>query len=453
MKMNHFLYALTIGCMVAFPQVQAQGFDFTEEEVSGDQGYVFTDEDVAAADAVDKNRELQGMINDGAVFLSKNRKAYEAIVASSTNYCKGLLNLTKDNYYQATNYQSPANQLAAIISDLTGAKQFSPAAGSFLEGPLSRSTLEQAKRNLTPAQQKEILKNINRSELLAKFWTSRELAEAFQRHDDDWFETLQMTSRFDEYIRSRQTQDKTYAQFVKYFTERSAITGVLRLLQLSMESNFSGEKSYSQEWIKYFGTGSTPPTDKVDRFLSRVLFDDTSAYSGPQLMSSWGKDTSIERMFTYFTVRGGKAAFSTNTPAVLLREYMSYFKTWNEDMMQAVRDRASEHNEKVIDAVQASMVIETYTKEAGDDVTPVDGGYRQLVKSGLLDMLTKLHDMNEYIKEVMEYVKTSTNYISNSSQKNSDILQLLDKHVQAAKSHFRTAHRIHKQYARTGKYH
>ena len=130
MKIQNIFSLLTLACFTGLPHALAE------------EGFTFTEEEVAAAEQQDAQRELQSMINDGALFLSKNRKAYQSIVSRSRTFADKYSELTTEKYHQATNFsQSPAELHTDIVDYFTGDMRFSPSAGQFLEGPLSHSTL------------------------------------------------------------------------------------------------------------------------------------------------------------------------------------------------------------------------------------------------------------------------------------------------------------------------
>ena len=431
MKIQNIFSLLTLACFTGLPHALAE------------EGFTFTEEEVAAAEQRDAQRELQSMINDGALFLSKNRKAYHSIVSRSRTFAGRYSDLTTEKYHQATNFsQSPAELHTDIVDYFTGDMRFSPSAGQFLEGPLSHSTLEQARRNLTEAQYREIRKNINRCELLAKFWTGKEFAEACGGHDDDWFEWLQKADRFKTYLKSCKETDEVFAEMVKYF-KKDSIHGI-KILYSAIQYR-DNERGYTKAWIKYFGTSAVPSIDKTDKYLSRILFDDTQAYSGSVSLSEYCSNAEFPRLFIYFQVRGLTATYATHAPAISMREYMAYFKTWDKHVVGALKDMAEQNRNKVTAAVDAAMALKTYKKEIGNDATDVDAAYSELIKTEIVDMLTTLYNTDEFMYGLEEHIQSKYHYLDNV-ENGYNLQEIVQKHVRKAVEYLFEVHKIHLNY-------
>lgn len=425
---------LVLSGLLVAPLAFAQGFDFTQDDES--EGFVFTDEDVSAADAAETDRALQAMIHDGALFLSKNREAYSTIVEKSRNYSQMAKELKEDRFEEAASFTSPADQIQSIVGELTGQLRFSVSSGQFLEGPLSRSTLEKARRNLTSAQFKEIEKNITRSELLAKFWTSPQLMKIAQTYNEDWLEYLQQVARFKSYMDSfGRNVDDDLNKLGKYVSKGN----ILGLTRLSYGDEWS-EKEYTNAWLKYFGTSASLSSDKVDKFLSRVLFDDSGAYSGPQLKSAWLPNSEFPRLYIYFTVKNSRAAFATHFPAAELRNYMNHFDGLDSHTLPAIKDAAREEMDAALelDSNEALMSL----RETKGDTTATDAVFRKLVQEDIISMIANFHTAGEFMVKAIESIESKTHYIENCD-KYYDLLEMVDAQVMKARERVQKLHEMH----------
>lgn len=434
MKMKSCFKTLVLSGLLVAPLAFAQGFDFTQDDDS--EGFVFTDEDVSAADAADKDRALQAMIHDGALFLSKNREAYRTIVEKSRNYTQMAKDLQVDQFEDAASFACPADRMQSIVNELTGQLQFSVSSGQFLEGPLSRSTLEKARRNLTSAQFKEINENITRSELLAKFWTSSQLMKVAQTYNEEWLEFLQQVARFKSYMDSSgRNVDADLNKLGKYVSKGS-ILGVTRFGYGDERS----EKYYTDAWLNYFGTSASLSSSKVDKFLSRMLFDDPQGYNGPQLKSAWMTNNEFPRLYIYFTVKKSGAAFATHAPAAELRNYMNHFDEFNGHTLPAIKEAAQEERDAALklDSNDALLSLrETEGARTGSD--PV---FRKLVQEDIMSMIANFHTAADYVVQTIESIESKTHYMENSDEYY-ELLEMVNKQVMKARERLQKLHEMH----------
>lgn len=165
MKTKTILCSLALGGLSCLPQVQAQagyGYDFTEDEAAA--GYDFTDDEAEAdrkAEALQK--QTQQLIYNGAQYVSTCRKAYqEDIVWVVSACCDGIIGT--EDFVDCIYDPVPADLHREALAKVMARHPFAADSGQFLQGPLSRATLNQAKPNMSSAQYTEIEHMITRSE-------------------------------------------------------------------------------------------------------------------------------------------------------------------------------------------------------------------------------------------------------------------------------------------------
>ena len=182
-RKNTFFTLLLCGLSVQ-PQIKAQ-----------EEGFVFTDEEVAAAES-DSQRTLMALISDGVKYEAACHEAYADVLTIISRCCKEIP-IDRD-YTECTGAPCADSIHAENLSFLISRYPYSTSSGQFSDGVLSRSTLQKAKPNLTSEQYSRIEHMITRSEMLMR-WFIGPFRTACAAHHYDYHKDVQRVARFLEY--------------------------------------------------------------------------------------------------------------------------------------------------------------------------------------------------------------------------------------------------------------
>lgn len=409
MKLKHFIYALSFISLAALPQVKAQ------------EGFVFTDEDVA--EDSNRDREMQSLISDGVQYLSKARAAYANIVGNVGQYCARINKI--NDFTNAAGEFSPAALHKQYYNSIISANPFDEGNGIFIYGVLCPSIYEKAKVNLSPAQRQEMEHIMARCEALMK-WYCGKLAKLCASHDDDYMDMLQQTARFKENILASKLEevDKNYDRMWGYFYARNSerYEAVARIT-----SDKGMIRSIARDWINHFGTA--PNAAKRDQFIRWVLFADPS-YSGPRL--NLRGNVNMNGLISpeyYLSVKSGKASFANTEHARYLQYYIAFFDPWTDDYMDSVAELGTYNLQDVEKIVTES---EALAGVGGKYASQADKQYEELASTGALYACTTLSDMNNVLVDTMEEVARSRKYklnVEKTKEAGKTLLQLVDRQI------------------------
>lgn len=431
--------ALSGVMMCTHAQAQSPGYDFTQDDAP--VGYDFTDEEAAAdaaAAAEKQKKELQTLIYNGVQYLSACRKAYqEDVVWPVSACCDGIIG--NEDFVQCIKGPVPADLHREAVSKIMGKHPYSAEAGQFAEGVLSRSTLAQAKPNLTPQQYKDIEHMITRAEALMKWFTGT-FAKACALHHYDHLKDVQRVARFKEYLQSDDITevDIAYSAMVHAFKGNYA---AMRVDKAS--STFHGDpRRYSNEFFRHFHNSISQ--EERDSWLSFAVLGGSvrGRYNGPTFgMENRFIHRGLYDPYTYFDVRGGKVMPAATAEAAQMACYMRHFETWSTAKITAMEDRAFEARSRV--RIAADDFFAGIAKSAAEIVVKEDSDFKYAVSNRALYALERMTAMDDEILGLQEHLKKNSNFVKNRTHsKTDDSLQhLIQQHVDSANNMLDSLHK------------
>lgn len=442
MNMKKIFYTLALSGLVCCPQTMAQdGYDFTQDEPTG---YDFTDEEAEAdRKAEQQQKATQQLIYNGAQYVATCRKAYqEDIVWVISACCDGIIG--SEDFVDCIYDPVPADLHRSAVSKIMGKHPFAADSGQFLQGPLSRSTLAQAKPNITAAQYAEIEHMITRSELLMK-WFMGHFAKACALHTYDFLKEVQRVARFKEYLKTETVNelDESYLAMIDAFSHNY----VLERINRSFSTMNANRKYWSKAFFDYFHNKVS--ANERDAWLCYVLLGGSSRfspYSGPQ----FGVDrTFVHRGFytpyDYIDIRSGKAVWASTPIAAELASYMRYFEFWSGNRIfesegmgadgRLAVTQAFNQYEKMLSPVAAEIVV----KE--------DADFRQTVNNRILYAMNKLVSLDDELMGFDEYLRKNSKFIKNRerTKQYGPLLQLVQQRIDEATRALSTIQKLAEQ--------
>lgn len=225
MKIKSLLYFWALCGIIVSPLAPAQspGYDFTEDDTAGDSaGFVFTDEDVAAAEA-EEARKQAALLMDGRAFEFECRKIYNNLLVLVGNCHRGLgknVDMT-----ECLDCRPLADYYKEIASRLMGTYGVNPATGQVTIGLFTRKNLAKAKPNMTNADYATVDMYMTRIELMLK-WFLGPYGKFCAMVDEDCYEMVQNAARAVEAARSSEMRSarEKYWRVIQAFDKAVALS-------------------------------------------------------------------------------------------------------------------------------------------------------------------------------------------------------------------------------------
>ncbi|MBR5895824.1 MAG: hypothetical protein IKZ13_09815 [Akkermansia sp.] len=410
MKTKTILCSLALGGLSCLPQVQAQagyGYDFTEDEAAA--GYDFTDDEAEAdrkAEALQK--QTQQLIYNGAQYVSTCRKAYqEDIVWVVSACCDGIIGT--EDFVDCIYDPVPADLHREALAKVMARHPFAADSGQFLQGPLSRATLNQAKPNMSSAQYTEIEHMITRSEMLMKWFTGR-FAKACAMHNYDFLKEVQRVARFKEYLKSAAVEElgNAYLAMIDSFRGNYVRTRIDKAY-----SEFNGNsKRWSPEFFRHFHNSIS--SQERDSWLGYIVLGrgGRSPYNGPNFgVEGFFMHMGLDNPHEYLDIRGGKAIWAPTTSAAELASYMRYFEFWSANRITATEELGFNARSEV--KRSADEFYKSVAAVAAEIVVKEDADFKRTVNNHAQYALNKLVMLDDELLDFQEYLKKNTNFIKN----------------------------------------
>ncbi len=438
MKIKNFLYLLALSGFTLWPVAFAQdGFDFTVED---NEGFTFTEEEVAAADAEDKDRALQSLITNSAKYVQAVNEGYSRILTRVT-YCCRVVSGTKD-LAECTEELSPAAAYNQTLAWFSSNYPVVPESGQFVERVMSRSTLAAAKRYLTPSQYAEIDHVISRSEAVAK-WYFGSFKKACLSHNDDTMEIVQQTARFRDYIENQQEgrlADRIYNHLVKYFGSNAGSVSEssfarYNTLDIALERADIMPKEAPLA-IQYFG--SSPDSGKMDKWMNFIILGDDSSYSGP----TFGLKPHVDMFGTtgakeFITIRDQQTQFANTAKGAMMRSYFKYMEEWDISHLKSVTELGEYLRSDVENAFEEA---EALSKVGGKDLVKTDAEFRELVDRHIPNMCAALVDKDDSLILLRKRLAENSLYMDNLNRTESmgmPLFSAINYHVKFFQNYFK----------------
>lgn len=415
MKTKRFLLTGALGSLILLPQAQAQqGYDFTEDEgydFTENEGYDFSndEEEIAAQKKQgDDKRAMQALIYNGAQYALACRKAYqEEIVWPVSACCDGIIG--SNDLVECTKDPVPADLHRQALAKITAKHPYAPDAGQFLEGLLSRTTLQQAKPNLTAQQYAEIDHVITRSEKLMK-WFMGSFAKACAVHDYDFLKEVQRVARFKEYLKSPKVEelDEKYSAMIHAYSGNYAWSRSQKAWRHFMEN----PRENSVAFFRHFHNSISQL--EREQWISFLVLGGSSrsSYVGPEFgIKARFEHDKVDDPFMYFDISGTRVIPASTGAASGLASYTHYFNFWSDSRMSATMD-LGDHAGHIVKTT-SNEFLGGLDKEADAIVVREDADFKRTIKDRALYALNKLTILDDELSTFQSYLERNGQFLKN----------------------------------------
>ncbi len=334
-----------------------------------EEGFVFTEEEVAAAD--EAAAKLQALISNGSEYSRACAQAYSDIHLIVGN-CYRAISKELD-YTECADQKPVADIYKEAASRLIGKYSVDPASGKIVDGVMCRANLVKAKPNLTPKSYETIEQNIDQLEAMLK-WFMGPFAKTCAYFNSDYYKELQKVARFKEL-----TQSSEYRRMEQNYMAlfRDLARGKAHDRIHNSRTNF---RRYPETFFARFGEIIT--RQKVESWYNEVVLD-----------AEGGKP------YQYLRVRDDIIIWAPTSQGAELANYEARFDYWTEERIKAVvetgknginlsLDNGSElsNYHAVAEQYPYSLMAQTLTY------------YSDKAKRQLFDLANELYTFQDFLK-------------------------------------------------------
>lgn len=336
---------------------------------AAEEGFVFTEEEVAAAD--EAAAKLQALISNGAEYSRACTQAYSDIHLIVGN-CYRAIGKTVD-YTECADQKTVADIHREAASRLISKYAVDPASGTIMDGVMCRSNLLKAKPNLTAKAYETIDQNIDQLEAMLK-WFMGPFAKTCAYYNSDFYQELQKAARFKEL-----TQSSEYRRMEQNYQElfRDLARGTAHERINKARINF---RRYPETFFARFGDDIS--RQELENWYNEVVLD-----------AEGGKP------YRYLRVRDEAIIWAPTAQGAELANYESRFDYWTEERINAVvetgknainlsLDNGSELNNYQTVAAQYPYSLLSQTLSAYNDKT----------KKQLFAMANELYTFRDFLE-------------------------------------------------------
>jgi hypothetical protein len=380
---NIFFALLCGGLSVS---AQEAGFDFSGEDV--DEGYTFTEEDVAEAD----EQEMMALIGNAAKYEQACMAEYNKII-NAFNKCFKEIQAINDEL-ECTDHPAPAIIFNKYYNELMDIGCYGTGSGQFLEGVLNRSNLAKARAGMMEAQYVKCEIIIKRSELMMQ-WFTDSFRKACLSYHEDFMETLQQSARFQLYLREGVETIDAFYHLHKTF-DADMLEERLHKIVVTFRNN---DEANSLAFFHHFHNKIS--SDERDSWLCHVVLGgrSSSRYNGP----TYGVQTYSEDFapWRYFDIRGGRVIQLPSYRANQLIYYMKVLDKWSLSHLDTIKTVGTSARVGAGEALQAleKLIKQTENEQLmGDTIfNNVIGNEATMTLMWMRLMVEPMASMNDFL--------------------------------------------------------
>lgn len=393
MRFRHILYTGACYGLLVAPTIAAE------------EGFVFTEEDVAAAE--EEANKLQSVI--------ANEEAYHEACSAVYND----VNLIVGNCYRAIGRNidylecADARTIASIhkeaMDKLISKYGADAASGQLTKGALSRAALNMAKPNLSPRMHRIHENMIVHTSTMLR-WFMGSFAKTCAIYDTEFYKEVQQVARFKELTQSSEYKrmEKDYPVLWSFFADAKA-------LMRFNESSAQFKGNLSENAYKFFERFH----NELNQNERETLYNEMALNAPNGILSK------------YIKLEEDGSVWGSSSQGALLANYESKFDCWTTDKIKATKELGMVAYHAAM-STDGDALYNEYMNEALKLPDLLLGEtYQDYVKHAQ----PRLFKMGEVLWGLEDYLKAETQYFQNMERKSKyGIRQCADIVVKSLKS-------------------
>lgn len=343
------------------------------------EGFVFTEEEVAAAEA-EEQRQLQALLSDGQAFFTATQRAYSDILFIVGNTYRAISR--EVDYVECADAPTPRTIFEQAAATLASKYGVDPSTGQIMEGVLCRENLQKAKPRLNPKAYAAIERQIAALEVMFK-WFYGEFGKICSFYNEDYFKELQKIARFKELTESSEFRemDADYGILLEFVNGYSPLERAVTVV-----SRMNNE----DEAIRFF-----------ERFHNRINRTEQDAWCNEVILGG-----TSDPIYNYLRFQNEQLTWAPTTKGAQLANYEIRFEYWTKDTIKAVVELGKAG---VVMSLEDSELYQEYARAAektpGDLFAVTFAAYNERAKRQLFNLGNELYTFEDYLKEETTFLK------------------------------------------------
>ncbi len=375
MRFKHILYTGACFGLLVAPTIAAE------------EGFVFTEEDVAAAE--EEAQKLQSVIANEETYREACFAVYNDVNRIVGN-CYRAIGRDID-YLECADARTIASIHKEAMDKLISKYGADAASGQLTKGVLSRAALNMAKPNLSPRIHR-ILENmiVHTSTMLRWFMSS--FAKTCAIYDTDFYKEVQQAARFKELTQSSEYKrmEKDYPVLWDFFADSKA-------LKRFNESYSEFKGSISENSYKFFARFH----NELNQEEREILYNEMTLGAPNGVLSK------------YIRLKETGSVWGLTSEGAILSNYEGMFNYWTTDKIKATKELGM----VAYHAAMSTNGDALYNEYMNEALRLPDLLLAETYQDFIKHAQPRLFKMGEVLWGLEDFLKAETRYFPNMERK------------------------------------
>ncbi len=375
MRFKHILYTGACFGLLMAPTIAAE------------EGFVFTEEDVAAAE--EEANKLQSVIANEEAYHNACFAVYNDVNRIVGN-CYRTIGREVD-YTECADARTIASIHKEAMDKLISKYGADAASGQLTKGALSRAALNMAKPNISPKTHRIMENMIVHTSIMLR-WFMGSFAKTCAIYDTEFYKEVQQVARFKELTQTREYErsEKDYPVLWSFFADTKALM------------------RFNESYAKFRGNISVNAYKFFERFHNELDQDERET-----LYNEMALNAPNGEMCKYIRMKEGSCIWGITSQGATMSNYESIFNYWTKDKIKATKELGMVAYHAAM-STDGDALYNEYMNEALRLPDLLLGEtYQDYVKHAQ----PRLFKMGEVLWGLEDYLKAETQYFQNMERK------------------------------------
>ena len=375
MRFKHILYTGACFGLLMAPAIAAE------------EGFVFTEEDVAAAE--EEANKLQSVIANEEAYHNACFAVYNDVNRIVGN-CYRAIGREID-YLECADARTIASIHKEAMDKLISKYGADAASGQLTKGALSRAALNMAKPNITPKTHRIMENMIVHTSIMLR-WFMGSFAKTCAIYDTEFYKEVQQVARFKELIQTSEYErsEKDYPVLWSFFADSKALM------------------RFNESYAKFKGNIAVNAYKFFERFHNELNQDERET-----LYNEMTLDAPNGLLSKYIRLAEDGCVWGITSQGATMSNYESIFNYWTKDKLKATKELG-------MGAYHAAMSTDgdaLYNEYMNEALKAPDLLLAETYQDYIKRTQPRLFRMGEVLWGLEDFLKAETQYFQNMERK------------------------------------
>ena len=375
MRFKHILYTGACFGLLMAPAIAAE------------EGFVFTEEDVAAAE--EEANKLQSVIANEEAYHNASFAVYNDVNRIVGN-CYRTIGREVD-YTECADARTIASIHKEAMDKLVSKYGADAASGQLTKGALSRAALNMAKPNITPKTHRITENMIVHTSIMLR-WFMGSFAKTCAIYDTEFYKEVQQVARFKELTQTSEYErmEKDYPVLWSFYADSKALM------------------RFNESYAKFKGNIAVNAYKFFERFHNELNQDERETLYNEMTLNAPNGE-----MCKYIRLAEDGCVWGLAPQGAILSNYESVFNYWTKDKLKATKELGMVAYHAVM-STDGDALYNEYMNEALKLPDLLLGEtYQDYIKR----TQPRLFKMGEVLWGLEDFLKAETQYFQNMERK------------------------------------